>query len=214
MSYFSRIVGISVAAAGVLVGSAVDARAGILDYIWDTSGPAFLGKVFRCRAVSKGEPKCDPIIGPPLLAPTARAGVGPARAWLGLESGVYVSFWKDGKADDGTEIPFGIGHGVAFTFEPILEVRSWTRPGYHMYHGVGVSSIVMASTDFPATGNLGYKFRLAGVEWTNGWSVAGNLRVFPDGFGADQFGVGPPPTGDRPTEYSLGFVVGLPYRFF
>jgi hypothetical protein len=82
-----------------------------------------------------------------------------------------------------------------------------------MFHGVGATALMIASADFPRTANLGYKFRLGGVEWDNGWSVGVNLRVFPDGFGDDEFGVGPPPTQDRPYERSIGVSVGLPFSF-
>jgi hypothetical protein len=139
----------------------------------------------------------DPIFGRPTKAPKSRV-------WLGLESGVYIQFFKDGEDSDGEPIPFGFGHGVAFSFEPIVEVSSFRRGSLTIYHGVGVSSLVMASTDFERTGNLGYKFRPFGIEWGKSWSLAANVRLFPDGFGADEFGAGPPPTGDRPTEVSLG----------
>jgi hypothetical protein len=194
---------VSVATAGMLVGSAVDARAGLLDYIWDTSGPPYLGWVFRCRRELKrgGNEHCDKIFGripdkDPITAPV----------WLSLESGAYLQLFKDGKDSDGEPIPFGIGHGVAFSFEPIVEFRPWRR-WRSVHHGVGLAALVMASTDFERVGNVGYKVRVFAIDrfwWDRRWSIALNARIFPDGFGDDEFGVGAPPVGDRPTELSLG----------
>lgn len=204
MTYILRTIVVSVAAAGVLVGNAVEARAGVIDYIWDTSGPPYLGWVFRCRAELKfgGNQQCDKIFGG---IPEKSTITKPF--WLSLESGAYLQLSKDGKDSDGEPIPFGIGHGVAFSFEPIVELRGLHGKSWRMYHGVGLAALVMASSDFERVGNVGYKVRVLGIEWDQ-WgrrlSIAGNLRFFPDGFGDDEFGVGPPPTGDRPTELSIG----------
>jgi hypothetical protein len=201
-----RAVVVSVAAAAVILGSALDARAGILDFIWDSSGPQFIGKVFRCRAAIKGEQKCDPLFGRPVTGPDAPF-------WISLESGVYISLWKDSETDDEVSVPFRFGRTVMFAFDPMAEFQSVRRSSWRLYHGIGATSQMMASGDFPKVGNLGYKVRVAGIEWNNGASVAFNLRFFPDEFGADQFGVGLPPVGDRPSELTWGVTVALPYQF-
>jgi hypothetical protein len=207
VSYIFRAVVLSVLAGGVVLGGAIDARAGLIDYIWDTSGPQFIGKVFRCRgALRGGGSQCDPLFGRPASAPEAPV-------WLSVESGVYVSLWKNSRTEDGTEIDFRIGRTLLLAFEPIVEFRSVSGDGWSLHHGIGATGLVMASKDFPRTGNLGYKVRLAAVEWTNGASVAFNVRLLPDGFGGDEFGVGPRPPGDRPFETSVGVMVALPYSF-
>jgi hypothetical protein len=201
-----RAVMVSVAAVGVVLGSVIDARAGLLDFIWDSSGPQFIGKVFRCRAAIKGQPNCDPLFGRAATAPEAPF-------WLSMESGIYLSLWKDSETDGGTPVPFRFGRTVMFAFDPIAEFQSVRGSNWRLYHGIGGTSQVMVSGDFPKVGNLGYKVRLAGVEWGNGASVAFNLRFFPDEFGPDQFGVGAPPVGDRPSELTWGVTVALPYPF-
>lgn len=207
MSRRLRSLTVATAALAVLMISAADARAGLLDFIWDSSGPQFIGKVFRCRAAIRGgEQKCDPLFGTPVTAPDAPA-------WLSIESGVYVSLWKDSETDDGTPVPFRFGRTAMLAFEPIAEFRSLRRPNWQLHHGIGATAQVMASGEFARVGNLGYKLRVAAVEWSNGASVAFNLRYFPDEFGADQFGVGGPPIGDRPAELTWGVFVALPYSF-
>ena len=207
-----RALVITVAATGIFAGSVTDSRAGVLDYIWDTSGPQFIGKVFRCRHELKfeGGQKCDPLFGRPVTAPDAPA-------WLTIEPAVYVSLWKNSKPDTLTDIEFRLFRAAAFGFDPMLEIRSarvksWG--GFTMYHGVGATALVIAGENIARTGNLGYKVRLLGMEWNNGGSVAFNLRLFPDGFGADEFGRTPPVPGDRPFEASIGVIVAIPYFRF
>jgi hypothetical protein len=206
---------VSITTVAVLLGSAVESQAGLLDYIWDTSGPPFLGLVFRCRQALKTESdpddqrereqktmRCDP-----LFSRSPSASSKPVVSMV-MESGFYVQFGKDGKTDDGRKIPFDFLNGVALAFEPIVEVHPPFYKKWPVYHGVGVTALAIASDDFPFTGNLGYKIRVVRVEW-KGWSAAVNLRLFPDGFSDDQFGAGPPPTGDREKELSVGFSVGF-----
>ena len=206
VGYMFRALLVTAVTAGMLAGSAIEARAGLLDYIWDTSGPPYLGWVFRCRAVPKirGDQQCDKIFG----GLPEKSLDSPF--WVSLESGIYLQFFKDGKDNDGEPIPFGIGHGVAFSFEPIVEFRGLhAKDGkWKMYHGAGASALVLASTDFHRVGNLGYKVRLVGYE-RGRWSASFNIRIFPDGFGADEFGAGAPPVGDRSTEVAAGFAIGF-----
>jgi len=209
VSYIFRALVITVAATGIFAGSVKDSRAGVLDYIWDTSGPQFIGKVFRCRHELKfeGAQKCDPLFGRPVTAPDVPA-------WLTIEPAVYVSLWKNSETDAGSDVEFRLFRAAAFGFDPMLEIRSARGNGWTMYHGVGATALVMAGQNIARTGNLGYKARLLGVEWNNGASLAFNLRLFPDGFGADEFGVTPPGPGDRPFEASIGVIVAIPYFRF
>jgi hypothetical protein len=205
---------VSVATAAALLGSAIESGAGLIDYIVDTSGPPFLGVVFRCRQPlniggqkdqqpsEQNTMKCDPFFRSS-LTPRSKPAVAVA-----MESGFYVQLGKDGKAEDGRKIPFDVLNGVALAFEPIVEVRSLSGKKWTMYHGFGATALAIASDDFPFTGNMGFKIRALRFEW-NRWSVAVNFRLFPDGFSDDQFGAGPPPTGDRGKELSVGFSLGL-----
>ena len=76
------------------------------------------------------------------------------------------------------------------------------------------SSHFLFGPDFRRFTNAGFKLRPIGVEIGDHWEVALNFRLYPDGFGADQFGFGPSPEGDRPFEYTWGFTVAKKFSWW
>ena len=192
-------------ASGVLAGVPAVANAGLIDIIWDMSGPQMIGDVGRCRVpVTGGETKCSFFGAPNGENPD----VMETRAWVSLEGGVYFS---TGKNEGDTD--YEAFRTFMLSFEPVVEVGSLTfnTGRVRLFHGAGLASHFLFGPDFRRFTNAGFKLRPVGVEIGDRLEVSLNIRLYPDGFGADQFGFGPSPAGDRPFEHTWGFTVGYKY---
>jgi len=195
---------LSALAAGMVLGGPVDARAGIIDLIWDMSGPQMIGKGARCRKpVTGGETKCN-LFGIPVGEEPDIMTV--SRVWVNFEGAVYTS---TGKNDGDTD--YEAFHTFMLSAEPLVEVASITFAGGRIYHGAGAAFHFLFGQDFRRFGNAGFKLRPVGVEIGDRWEFALNFRLYPDGFGADQFGFGPSPTGDRAFEHTWGVMGAFKY---
>ena len=199
---------LSVLVAGGVLCVPLDAGASFLDFIFDMSGPQMIGKGARCRMpVKGGETKCD-------FFSIRRSGVEPdvvadKRPWVNLEGAVYTS---TGKNEGNTD--YEAFHTFMLSFEPMVEVASKSAGTWRLFHGAGLASHFLFGPDFRRFGNAGFKVRPVGVEIGDSWEVALNIRLYPDGFGADQFGFGPSPSGDRPFEYTWGIMAGKKFSWW
>lgn len=202
-SYF-----MSLLVAGLVIGGPAIADAGLLDIIWDMSGPQMIGKGARCRVwATGGDTKCD-------IFSIRRAGEPPDTItdrdwWVNLEGAVYTS---TGKNEGNTN--YEAFHTFMLSFEPLVEVASKNTGKVRLFHGAGLASHFLFGPDFRRFTNAGFKLRPVGVEIGDDWEVALNFRLYPDGFGADQFGFGPSPEGDRPFEYTWGFTVAKKFSWW
>jgi hypothetical protein len=169
------------------------------------SGPQMIGKGARCRVpVTGGDTDCD-LFGIP------RGNDDPdimteKRAWVNLEGAIYTS---TGKNEGNTN--YEAFRTFMVSFEPLVEVASKNFGNVRIFHGAGLASHFLFGPDFRRFTNAGFKVRPIAVEIGNRWELAFNLRLYPDGFGADQFGFGPSPPGDRGFETTWGFAVGIKY---
>lgn len=181
--------------------------AGIIDTIFEMSGPQLIGVVIGCKVELNADlsNECS-IVG----WPTERSA-GVPRAWLSVEGGIYTS---TGKNSEGTNYEAFRTNMLAF--EPILEVRSTNLNGFVVYHGVaGLSYDFFFGPDFRRFDKFGAKFRPIGVAFNTGrfrWDLAYNLRLYGNGFTADEFGFGRRMDGDRPSEAVHGVSIGLLFR--
>ncbi len=182
--------------------------AGLADFIWELSGPPMIGLVFYCEYNPDGNrTECRAfdrrVFG---NAGTRRE----RRFWVLLPAGGYVSTGQN--ADMGE---FGFGDVRMLALEPTVEVRSLNPRGFVLHHGViGLSYMVVGGSGFNRFDKLGLKFVPVGVTFANGFNIAYNLRVFPNGFTPDEFGVGPRlPDLERKTETVHGVIVGWGYDF-
>ena len=135
----------------------------------------------------------------------------PRPFWLNAVSGVYTSVGHDDDPDN--------NRVWMATLEPMFEARSFFRRrgdegrGFMLHHGVGVSYAFLAGDKFRRLNNVGVKVRPVSAVFELGdvvVQVAFNVRVYADGFTADQFGVGPRlEVADRPTEVIRGVTLDV-----
>jgi hypothetical protein len=97
-------------------------------------------------------------------------------------------------------------------FEPILEMRSYSsRDGAVDYHHglIGISWDLLLSPDYPSFDKFGLKFRPVGITIKKKWNMSYTLRLYPNGFTTDEFGIGPPVVNpNREAEVLHGFTFG------
>jgi hypothetical protein len=172
--------------AAVVLGAAItaprDARAGIIEFIWEMSGPQMIGVLAECRLNfdGGGVDQCTAAGFPFAGEDTPR----PRKLWLTLDAGVYFSTGHDVSGQD-----YEFGRTWMLSFDPMIEIQTVSRPKFAMYHGVmGVSYNFLFGEGFRKFTNVALKVRPIGVIIANRVNVAYNLRLYPNGFTADQFG--------------------------
>jgi hypothetical protein len=96
-----------------------------------------------------------------------------------------------------------------FVVEPIFEVRGITRGNLMLNYGViGASYQVLGGSDSPTLDKFAIKFRPLTVTYKR-FNASFNMRWYPNGFTADEFGVGPSLDNvERPSEMTWGFSIG------
>ena len=148
-----------------------------------------------------GGTKCD------IFGSSPRRGHDPdiltdKRWWVNLEGAFYTS---TGKNEGNTN--YEAFRTFMLSFEPLVEVSleehgecssvPWPRPGISFSVRAGLRPVHQRGLQGKA------RWRR---EIGNRWELALNVRLYPDGFGADQFGFGPSPSGDRGFEQTWGFT--------
>lgn len=179
-----------------------DGRAGIIEIIIEMSGPQMIGFLVECRVPIDGTVDQCTVVG----MKVAGQDMPPARKLLfSLEGGVYVSTGHD---VDGQDYEFGKTYMLAF--DPMIEIQTVTRPRFAMYHGVmGMSYNFLFGEGFRKFTNVAFKVRPIGVIINNRVNVAYNLRLYPNGFTADQFGRLPIVPENNKPEAVHGISVGV-----
>jgi len=182
------------------------ASAGIFDLIWEMSGPQMIGAVLvHCEFNVRSEGRECGVVGKRVAGDAGE----PAQrlTWVSVEAAAYVSTGKDSEAR-----AYDAFDTYMLAIEPIFMVRSTTKGQWTFHHGSGVTYNRLFSSDFSSFDKAGLKFRPIGVRWRGAvdFEADFNLRVYPNGFSPDEFGVGPRMEDlDRPTERTYGFSVGV-----
>jgi len=185
-----------------------EGSAHFMDFIWEMSGPRMIGvvvgcdydlqrKTTECRALGK-------VLG-------RRGADSPERPkiWLVLDAAAYTSTGRDSGS-----FQFDWFETYMLAFEPMLTVRSYGDggEGFSLHHGlIGVSYDFLFGSNFSRFDKVGLKFQPIGFTF-RGFKLSYNLRVYPNGFTADEFGFGPRLHDlSRPHETVHGFSLG--YRW-
>jgi hypothetical protein len=90
------------------------------------------------------------------------------------------------------------------SLDPTVDVRSYTRGAdFRLYQGGGLTLHYVFGVGHKPFFKPGIKLTPIAVEYKR-WTVAANVRLYPDGFTPDQFGKAPRVHGDRPREFTFG----------
>ena len=172
-----------------LLAFAHEAGAGVIDFIWDMSGPQMFGVgIFGCKVdliSKKGECRVvDHKLGASNLAAFAQRTI-----WFAFETNVYVSGTKDSGPDTYDFFKTGM-----IALEPVVEWRPGTQKWLYLGGGATVNQLfgqnAITSNTFPTFTKAGLKFPVGVVFPLKGQmlDVAFDLRLYPRQFKSDQFG--------------------------
>jgi hypothetical protein len=192
--------------------------AGLWDVIIEMSGPRMFGVSGDCRLTLQGVwESCKASIA------TARDFLlrersPDAKRWLTFGAGYYFSAAKTINDHD-----FDYFDVNMVTFDPMFEMESrsskveYSKLRLQIYHGIvgATFNVLFVRGDPPTFVNGGLKFRPAGVVVPVGdnWGVdlAYDLRLYPSGFTAEDFGF-PARDDDGGFEAVHAFVVGIRWK--
>jgi hypothetical protein len=174
--------------------------AGVLDIIWELSGPRMIGVGLYCRFTVDGDViSCLPGKQEAGLLEQARKH----RPWIATEG--YFFFTA------GEKNGFDSGDVYMLALEPSVEVPLPLK--FHdllFYSGAGITYDGLFGPAFFAFDNFGYKLRPIAFQ-RKGWGIAYNIRFYPNDFSHDLFTPGVPVPSDRPKEIIHSFSITLPY---
>ena len=191
-------------------------HAGIMDVIWEMSGPQLLGFGLQCdigldRAIS---PECM-LFGKRLGWESHQSQL----VWVNLLAAAYFSTGRDNTDENNQQVTFSGGRVRMIGFDPMfaMRVNPNAASAHRLHVGLGLSLNRFFGPDIDAFNNVAIKvrplawdwdrpFRFLGQSWKLG--AAYNLRVYPDGFDSTPNG-GLASTGD--SEAVHGFLVALSF---
>ena len=190
--------------------------AGIIEIIAEMSGPRMIGFGLECRLTFSGRwESCK--VASPTTALIFAENQPDVKMWLSV-GGKY--FFSINKTVNGQH--YGTGEVKMWSFDPMLEFesKSWPVKDFNLdlqvYHGVmGVSYNVFLG-DFPTFSNVALKLRPAGVviPFSKNWGVdlSYDIRLYPRGVTAGDFGKDPIPGAEPSREAVHSFVLGFRWR--
>jgi hypothetical protein len=185
------------------------AHAGIGEFIWEMSGPQMWGGGVQCKYSLKWELKqCYVTVPIPAIAKA------PAERFrFSIDGGLYVSTGKDA---DGVD--YEAWKTWMLAFDPMIEFVTWEKTDRdinqrrELYHGIGgVSYNFLFGPDFRRFSNLAFKVRPIGYRYGR-FAFEFDLRMYPDGFTAGQFGKASlSPEDPDKAEVTYGFSLGIAF---
>jgi len=206
-------------------------EAGLLDIIWEMSGPQMLGVSFGCLVAPGAKTKAEKFdhcrLGEVPVVAVQRVSTNPdastaantdrPRTFIGFSGGIYGSTSQDSSTQKYKWWEIGmveLGAGLSF--------RSFNPPDNHVRvnHGFGViyERLFGRGIDDLEDGkpfNNGaihpfnkFAFSVTPIDVTINDKVAVGikLRLYPDGFTDDEFKAGLPPAEHRPFESTVSFT--------
>ena len=179
-------------------------HAGLLDFIWEMTGPQMLGVGYGCFFTTSFEREECRVHG--VTAPVEyEHDAASRRPLLCLRHVVHASSTdKNSKTQE-----YDWFDVQMVMIEPGLAFRSIGESGVsrvRVYHGVGVTWNYLFGKDMRGFDKFGYKFTPIDVAYKQ-VAVAFEMRLYPNGFTDDEFGFGPRVTFDRPYETTYGLKV-------
>jgi hypothetical protein len=183
-----------------LLGVPRPSDAGLLELIWEMSGPQMIGSGVSCLYSGRMQlQECR--IGGMFLQPLHQQPKNPHGPFLVLGGSGLVSTSKDSDTQQ-----YGWFDANMVAFEPGLTVFSKISPSSNVRiaHGTGVTYGLLFGDKFRRFDKFG--FSLVPIEVSYKRIIfALKIRVYPNGFTDDEFGFGPRLDFDRPAETTYGF---------
>jgi hypothetical protein len=180
-------------------------HAGLLDFIWEMSGPQMLGFGYGCFLTTQLKREECRVHGVPIPVDVKTGDPHRGGPFLVLDASYLFSTPRDPNALE----QYDWGHVQMLMLEPALAFRSIGESGrdtVRIYHGVGFTWDYLIVKDARNFDKFGYKFTPIDVAYKQ-WAVALEIRLYPNGFTADEFGFGPRLNFNRPNETTYGFKV-------
>jgi hypothetical protein len=187
----------------VLLGVPRQSHAGILDFIWEMSGPQLVGFGVGCLYAPKAATHEQCKVGSAFVPGAQAMNVpGAERFFLALGASIFGSTGHDSptqRYEAGDVWMLALEPGVAFrSYSPIPEVQ--------VHHGIGLSYNRVFGRDLEAFDK--WAITVTPIDVTlKRVSVGIKLRLYPDGFTDDEFRPGPKISLNRPFEATVGFTV-------
>lgn len=199
-----RLIAIAVFA-GMLLASPRATEASMLDFIWELSGPQLIGLGVSCRwDFNKNVDVCD-------FAPSSarREGAGRSRLFFSTTGTLFVSTSKNSPSN----VDYNWGDVFMLAAEPAVSVSTVDRGNVRVYHSVGVSYDLLFGKQFDTFDKFAIKLTPVETYFPDKHlSIAATVRLYPNGFSNDEFGIGTRRDYNRPFEAVYGFNVGYWFR--
>lgn len=189
---------------GVVFGAPRVGEAAIMEFIWGLSGPQLIGIGVGCKFDGGKLVFCP--------GDTKPRGDAWSRVLFTAAGSVLVSTGRN--AESGVDYRFGDVGMIAV--EPNVSFNSVnTESGVRVFHNIGPTYDILFGLrrDFDTFQKLGIKVTPLEVVFRDDRAVfAFNLRLYPDGFTDDEFGVGQRLDYDRPFETVIGVTFGYSFK--
>lgn len=194
-----RLIAIAVFA-GLLFTSPRATEASMLDFIWELSGPQLIGFGVSCRwDFDKNVDVCD------FARSAPRDGAARSRLFFSTTGTVFVSTSKNSPS----QVDYKWGDVYMIAAEPSVSVATVGRNDLRVYHSVGVSYDLLFGKQFDTFDKFAIKITPVEAYFPNKHlSLAATVRLYPNGFSNDEFGIGTRRDYNRPFEAVYGFNVG------
>ena len=184
-----------------------------VDYIIGLTGPQMVGLPIACQLdLETRETACYVSH---VRIPQQDAGVDERywqnrRFWVSIGGGAYVSTGKNSEMREFEAFRVGM-----LGFEPMINYRTVAPESrnFAIEHGAGPSLLYLFGKGFDSFVKGGIKVRPVAVTWTNigrrrmDIGVAYNLRIFPNAFTSEDFGVSPGTTTHSGREFAHGITI-------
>jgi len=189
-----------------LLGMPRTSNAGILELIWEMSGPQMVGLGYGCLYSLKPVKQDHCRIGSTFFSPAMQKKNVNRGPYLALGASIFGSTGRD-SATQG----YDWGEIWMLALEPGLAVRSYEcgpNSEVQVHHGVGISYDLMFGRDIRRFDKFAITVTPIDVVLKR-VAVGIKLRMYPNGFTDDEFKPGPTISQNRPFEATLGFTFSV-----
>ena len=190
-----------------LFGAPRPSHAGLLEIIWEMSGPQMIGISYAaCMASSRSLEQCriGQFISRDLVTRRKRAVSGAWRRHLRIDGkGFGHAELRLGRSVDGSDRR---GHRLSLVHVP--RRRGSGRDEVQVHHGIGVTYNRLFGRDFRPFDKFGITITPIDIA-VKRVAVGIKLRMYPNGFTDDEFKPVPVVSQNRPFETTVGFTVSL-----